>query len=712
MSLTSIMNAALTTLSTSQTALRATSANIANVNTPDYVRRETMFEAGAIGGQLTGVSISEVRRMVATFLGREMLTLSSGSARSDAENRLLDRVQALFGDPKQPGSLGNLLSSVSGALDALAIDPSNAARKQATLSSLQNLAGGVADLAANIQSVRADVESEIRATLTEANELIARIHALNPQIQRATLQGDTSSGLLDQRDAAVRRLSEIMNVRTIPQGDGRVFLATTDGVALVSEFSARLAYTGPTVLDTGARFPEILIERINTDTGAVIGQPTPLEPHLADGKLRGLLDIRNNALPRLGQELGALAGAIADQLNAAHNDATAVPPPSALAGRNTGLAASDALNFTGRTTVAIADATGALVRRVDVDFTAGTLSVDGGGATAFPATVGGFAAALNAALGGAGTASFAGGALTIAASTPGQGVFVQQDATTPSARAGKGFAHFFGLNDLVQARAPGFPSTGFTAAEPHALAPGGSIELSVRGPSGDILRSATVAVTGTTIADMIGALNAGFSGVASFALGANGTLTMTPAVPGARLETGLDTTNRAGTGLSFTQVFGLGLKQELDRAMDFRVRAEVMGDVRLLATARPELAGALPGARVLGAGDGGGARLLAGFADAAQTFGAIGHLPAITGSVKDFAAALMGGVGLRAATAEAAAEDAKSLLSEVQQRTGEIESVNLDEELANMIKFQQSFNAGARIVQTVQELYDALLRAV
>src|SRR5262249_6804552 len=158
--------------------------------------------------------------------------------------------------------------------------------------------------------------------------------------------------------------------------------------------------------------------------------------------------------------------------------------PASLTGRDTGLLASDGLNFTGQTTIAIADSTGKLVSRVDVNFSAGTLSVNGGGSVSIGTSMGSFAAALNTALGGNGSANFTDGQLSISA-TGGNGVLIQDSSTSPSARGGTSFSQFFGLNDVFQSAGPSTLATGLTAADSSGLAAGGKIDLSLKGPNSD-----------------------------------------------------------------------------------------------------------------------------------------------------------------------------------------------------------------------------------
>ena len=100
---------------------------------------------------------------------------------------------------------------------------------------------------------------------------------------------------------------------------------------------------------------------------------TPLETHISGGELKGLLRVRDKELVDLQLAFGEFAAGAADALNAAHNQASSVPAPSQLAGSNTGLIATDRLNFTGVTHIAIVDSNGAVVRNLRVDFGAGQI---------------------------------------------------------------------------------------------------------------------------------------------------------------------------------------------------------------------------------------------------------------------------------------------------------------------------------------------------
>src|SRR6185437_4351122 len=148
----------------------------------------------------------------------------------------------------------------------------------------------------------------------------------------------------------------------------------------------------------------------------------------------GLLDLRDQKLPGISDQLGEYVSRVAQQINAAHNASTADPPPSTLTGRATGLDLPTALSgFTGTSTVAVLDPRGAVQTKVAIDFSGGTMSVNGGPGVAFtPAT---FLANLNTAIGANGSASFTNGALSISA-TGGNGVAIDEGT---SSKIGQGF---------------------------------------------------------------------------------------------------------------------------------------------------------------------------------------------------------------------------------------------------------------------------------
>jgi flagellar hook-associated protein 1 len=710
LSLNGVLSSGVTSVLTNSAALRVTAANIANVNTPGYVRRVANMETLVPGGQLAGVALSDIQRVVNNYLDTEVLTARSAAARYDIQATMLSQLDATLGQPGDGASLGSRIDAIYAALGQASLDPGALSTRLTVLNEFEALAQTANDLAAAIDDLRVSADQQIASVIDEANQLIQQIFELNPQIQQAMLAGDTASGLLDQRDQLVGELSELIGIRTTLQSDGRLFISTTDGVQLVSDVYAQLAHQ-PTF---GPSFSSVTLQTIHPMTGAAIGTPLSFDLHATSGELRGLLDMRDNVLVGFGAELGTLMQTLSLAINSQHNASAAVPPPSQLDGRQTGLLATDALNFSGATTIGIVAADGSLVHNITIDFDAGTISVDGAAAGAIGATIGSFAAALDAALGADGDANFTNGVLTVSANG-GHGIVVSDDATNPSSRGGLGFSHFFGLNDLYRAEGNAIQTTGLLSSDAHGLAPGGEITLLLKGPDGRRVSEVTVAVTGTTIGDMVTALNTAFAGTATFALDANGQLQVTPSTgyESYQLEVRLDTTQRGTTGESLTTLFGIGTREALARAASFSLTPGIAGSPQRLAFARPNLtATTAPGVTVIGPGDNRGLLALQDAINRPHAFAQAGALPARTASLTDYAAAFYQDISSRSMAIEFNRDAQNTRLTYAQQSQSRVEGVNLDEELAKMMVLQQAYNAGARLITLVQQLYDELLDAV
>ena len=265
----------------------------------------------------------------------------------------------------------------------------------------------------------------------------------------------------------VTKLSSLVDLKVATGSNGSVTLSTTGGATLVGpNGAATLAYT-----------PNTGVSQV-TVTQPSVGQ-TPANVNLASGEIQGLLTMRNTTLPGVANQLSQYVAGAVTAINAASNASTAVPAPSQLTGVATGVDLQTSIgDFSGATNVAIVDSSGNLQEQVAIDFTAGTMSVNGGAATAFtPAT---FLSSLNTALGADGSASFTNGALSIQATNSGDGVAIADNSTTPSAAGnGEGFSQYFGLNNLINSSGITNFNTGLNANDPSGFPAGQTLSLCV-----------------------------------------------------------------------------------------------------------------------------------------------------------------------------------------------------------------------------------------
>lgn len=713
MSLNGILGNALSGLSASQAGLRATSNNVANVNTPGYARTEALLQARNVGGVAMGVEVVGIHRIVDRHLQVASLRAISDAGAAELSANMLDRVQAQFGKLDDAGSLFSRMNAAFSGLSQASVDPTLAVARLSAASDLQSFFDEAKRLSGEIRNYRLESDSKINANVTRANEIIKELYELNSSVQSLATSGGDTSGAENRQSELLDELSQYMDVRSDYQPDGRVVVRTGDGVLLLDNYPATLSYDPGGSGAYGIDYGNIFVQPPNGGTAQ------QLDSHITSGELRALIDMRDKELPAMAEELAELTSGAADALNAAHNNATAYPPPQTLSGRNTGLEGTDLHNFTGATTLAVTDNTGTLVRRVDIDFDAGTLSVDGGPAAAISTTVASLTTAIDTALGGVGSASFANGQLTIAADAATNGIATLQDDANPSDRGGRGFAHFFGLNDVVQSTKPGFFETGMTGAELHGFAGGSTISFEVKTAAGDRVSTIDIPmVAGQSFNDVITALNNTTTGVGryvTFSLDANGELTSTPNAGYEAFDVNLtgDSTSRPGSGLAFSEIFGVGLEARAGRSESFEVDPAIRANASRLALAQLDIDGAtVVGDVVVTAGDNRGGIALQGALTNPRAFDAAGSLNRTTVSLQDYASRMAGAVGSRASRAESVAGSAAVLRETAAQKRTDVEGVNLDEELAAMTRFQTSYNASARMLQAAKEMTDILLNIV
>ena len=151
---------AVTGLKTAQSSLTTVSHNIANVNTPGYVRKTAEQVSVALGGFGAGVTISEIRRQVAEYLLRDMRNVTSSASERQTREEYLIRIERLFGEPGNDASIGSGLSRLRSTLEALAAAPENFSLRDETLRVGRQVATQLNDLSRNVQSARFDAEQQ------------------------------------------------------------------------------------------------------------------------------------------------------------------------------------------------------------------------------------------------------------------------------------------------------------------------------------------------------------------------------------------------------------------------------------------------------------------------------------------------------------------------------------------------------------------------
>ena len=302
-----------TALFAAQQAISVTGHNIANVNTPGYSRQhvtlaENIPENGSPGQIGTGVHAESIRRSFDSFIEDQLLASRERLGEFTASNDALSRLEPLFGDASNQG-IGAGLNEFFGALQDVATNPSDLSARTVFLSKATALAGRFNQSAATLTAAQQSIDNQVGQTITDVNRLTSQIAGLNTKIADAESSGQQANDLRDERGVALADLGELIEISSIEDATGQLTVFAGRGHLLVDKERTYQLVGVPDLSNNG------LLD-VGYDAGA--GLTTSLGSVIQSGRLKGLLDVRDQTIPSLRSSLDTLASELVTQVNQQH----------------------------------------------------------------------------------------------------------------------------------------------------------------------------------------------------------------------------------------------------------------------------------------------------------------------------------------------------------------------------------------------------------
>jgi flagellar hook-associated protein 1 FlgK len=301
-----LINIGLSGLSTSQAALTTTSNNISNVGTAGYSRQSTVSNAGAlqsIGGAGyvgTGTTLAEVRRIYSSYLQNQVASSTALKAEAGTLSTNAATMDSLLSN-KTTG-ITSVLSDFFKSMQTVASTPSDTASRQLLVTAANTLTNRFNSIGAQMSASNTDVNSQLTQLSEQVNNLSKSVATLNQQIVAMAGTGSPNS-LMDSRDEAVRQLNELVGV-TVQQRDGQYDVYLGTGQTLVSGTSANTLTAQPGS-DPSQYALTVNYASYSTDVTSVV----------SGGQIGGLLRYRSEVLQPAQNELGRLAMVVSDSIN-------------------------------------------------------------------------------------------------------------------------------------------------------------------------------------------------------------------------------------------------------------------------------------------------------------------------------------------------------------------------------------------------------------
>ncbi|NML14912.1 flagellar hook-associated protein FlgK [Azohydromonas caseinilytica] len=298
-------------MSASYAALQTTSHNVANASVQGYSRQRVEQEAvmgrragaGFIGA---GVNVTTVSRAHSEFLTREARSSTSLAALDSTHLELLSSLEDAF--PTGEGGVGQAVTDLFSAFSDLASYPADTSAREAVLARADELAQRFATAGEHIDALQSGVVTDLRNSVSSINQLSGNIARLNQEIAGLQAQGQAPNDLLDKRDQMLQELSGFLPITTIAADDGSVGVFTAGGQRLVLGKEAAKLEVQSDSLD-----PSRATLGLREANGTVIRlDSTALS---AGGSVGAMLRFQNQDLVAARNSLGQMATALSARMN-------------------------------------------------------------------------------------------------------------------------------------------------------------------------------------------------------------------------------------------------------------------------------------------------------------------------------------------------------------------------------------------------------------
>ena len=314
MSLGNAISSALSGLRATQAGVGLIADNIANADTPGYVRK-TVIQTTTAAGSGGGVRVVGVSRELDIFVQRQLRAELAGAAYADKISSYYGRIEQVYGRPGGINALDTLFNNFTNSLQSLVTSPESVSGRSQVLNEAAVLAQHLNAMSADIQSLRSEAEFALAGSVQRVNEILQQIEEISNRIIGANQTSGETALLHDTRDTLIAELGTLVDIQTVDAADGQVSIFTTSGVSLFDRKAGRLNFDGRDNLNAQSFWD---IDPTQRNVGTItLTSPSGYEVDLiADKSLRSgtiaaHLEMRDRTLVEAQAQLDEIAHSLA-----------------------------------------------------------------------------------------------------------------------------------------------------------------------------------------------------------------------------------------------------------------------------------------------------------------------------------------------------------------------------------------------------------------
>lgn len=218
---------------TQNVALNTVGHNISNAATEGYSRQRVNLQSadplympgftrvntpGQIG---TGVEYSSITRVRDSYLDMQFRRENQELGKNTIINSTFESIQSIINEPSNTG-VSAVMDKFWNSLEVLNRDPNLLSARVDLIGNAKNMSDTFNKIGLSLQTLEADINSNINIKLTHANNIINDIAALNDTIRKVEMLGDNANDFRDSRDVLVDELSKIVDVSYVEDAQGMI----------------------------------------------------------------------------------------------------------------------------------------------------------------------------------------------------------------------------------------------------------------------------------------------------------------------------------------------------------------------------------------------------------------------------------------------------------------------------------------------------------
>lgn len=291
-----------------QRAMLVTAHNISNSNTQGYTRQSTVMSAKLpaitrAGTIGQGVEIVKIIRHKDDYLNSRLRDISSSLGNASIQSQYLRELETVFNETSE-SSLNNALASFFRGINDLSQDAQNISSRATLLEKANTLTDTFHRTVTELDQMKLFVQQSIESKISDVNSLTANIANINQQIATLKVKDIESNDLFDKRETLLHDLSKIINITVITQDNGTMNVATSGGTLVSGTTSTKITTE---VSASG-------------DINIVNARNNASKYRFKSGEIKGLQGFYNETLVKYDDKLDTLAFGLIKDINRIHSE--------------------------------------------------------------------------------------------------------------------------------------------------------------------------------------------------------------------------------------------------------------------------------------------------------------------------------------------------------------------------------------------------------